>query len=390
MADAVSPDAVSHLKALIACPSVTPAEAGALDYLEGVLADLGFNVERRTFTDPASPDVENLFATIGSGEPHLVFAGHTDVVLPGDEAAWSRPPFAAIEDDGILYGRGAVDMKGGIACFLAAAAQRLDGRGLPRGQLSLLITGDEEGLAVNGTVKMLGWALGQGHHFDAALVGEPTSQGRVGDTMKIGRRGSLSGVLTITGRQGHSAYPDLADNPMPGLVRALAALTALEIDTGTEAFQPSDLQITAVDTGNTAANVIPGSVRARFNVRFNDARPRPAVQELIARTVAESGARNAEIAWVEPVAEAFVTGEGALSQSLSEAIGDQTGLQAQLSTGGGTSDARFFKDVCPVVECGLVGATMHQVDERVAVADLAILTSIYAGFLNRFFEESKP
>ena len=387
---AASPDAVSHLKALIACPSVTPAEAGALDYLEGVLGELGFDVDRRTFTEPASPEVDNLFAAIGSGEPHLVFAGHTDVVPPGDEAAWSRAPFAAIEDGGLIYGRGAVDMKGGIACFLAAAARHLDGRGQPSGRLSLLITGDEEGLAVNGTVKMLDWALGEGHRFDAAIVGEPTSERQVGDTVKIGRRGSLSGVLTVTGRQGHSAYPDLADNPVPGMVRALAALTELELDSGTEAFQPSNLQITAVETGNVAANVIPGAVRAYFNIRFNDTRPRQALQDLITQTVAESGARNAEIAWVLPVAEAFVTRDETLPGQLSEAIGDETGRQAQFSTGGGTSDARFFKEVCPVVECGLVGATMHQVDERVPVADLAILTNIYAGFLGRYFGESKP
>ncbi len=383
-------DPTAFLKALIACRSVTPAEGGAQAWMAGVLGEAGFTVERLTFSTPGTPDVENLFATIGTGAPHLVFAGHTDVVPPGDAARWSHPPFAGEVSGGFLYGRGAVDMKGGIACFMAAALGLIAERGVPAGTLSLLITGDEEGMAINGTVKAIAWALERGHRFDAALVGEPTSRQRLGDTIKIGRRGSLSGTLTVTGRQGHAAYPHLADNPLPRLVRILDRLARLKLDEGSGEFEASNLEITSVDVGNPAFNVIPAEARARFNVRFND---RWSVATLEQRLRAEIDAATAEAPGkgrvalaIEPGAsESFLTAAGPLVDGLSQAIGAVTGTFPSPSTGGGTSDARFFKGVCPVAEFGLVGDTMHQVDERVPLADLARLTEIYRAFLDRFF-----
>ncbi len=383
-------DPAALLKALIACRSVTPAEGGAQAWMAEVLAAAGFTVERLKFSAPGTPDVDNLFATIGSGAPHLVFAGHSDVVPPGEEARWTHPPFAGKSAGGALYGRGAVDMKGGIACFMAAALGRLAEVGSPRGTLSLLITGDEEGPAVNGTVKALAWALEQGHHFDAALVGEPTSRQRLGDTVKVGRRGSLSGTIIATGRQGHAAYPHLADNPLPRLVRVLGRLADLTLDAGSADFEPSNLEITSIDVGNPAFNVIPAEARACFNVRFNDGWT---IATLTAHLRAEIDAALAEAPGtaklrlaIEPGAsESFLTASGPLIDSLSRAIGAVAGIFPSPSTGGGTSDARFFKTVCPVVEFGLVGDTMHQVDERVPLNDLAQLTAIYRAFLDRFF-----
>jgi succinyl-diaminopimelate desuccinylase len=377
------------LKALIACPSVTPAEGGAQAWMAGVLGEAGFAVERLKFSEPGTPDVDNLFASIGSGAPHLVFAGHTDVVPPGDEARWSHAPFGGEVSGGLLYGRGAVDMKGGIACFLAAALTKVaDGK--PAGTLSLIITGDEEGPSINGTVKTLAWALDKGHRFDAALVGEPTSRQRLGDTIKIGRRGSLSGTITATGRQGHAAYPQLADNPLPRLVRVLDRLARLTLDTGNPDFEPSNLEVTSIDVGNPAFNVIPAEARARFNVRFNDGWTTETLaahlrSEIDAALADAPGKAKVTMA-VEPGAsESFLTPSGPLVDSLSRAIGSVTGTFPSPSTGGGTSDARFFKGVCPVVEFGLVGDTMHQVDERVPLTDLAQLTAIYRAFLDRFF-----
>jgi succinyl-diaminopimelate desuccinylase len=379
-------DPVACLKALVACRSVTPTEGGALRYLADTLGGLGFRTERLVFSEAGTPDVENLFATIGTRPPHLAFAGHTDVVPPGDEGLWRHPPFGAEVADGALYGRGAVDMKGGIAAFAAAASAFLAARGEAPGTLSLLITGDEEGPAVNGTVKLLGWALANGCCFDAALVGEPTSVARLGDTVKVGRRGSLSGTIRVPGRQGHAAYPHLAENPVPRLVRLLHRLTATRLDEGSENFQPSNLEVTSVDVGNPAFNVIPGEATARFNVRFND---RWSVETLTGFLKAELDAAADgdayELAIARGPSEWFLTQSDALIAPLAEAILDVTGLTPQRSTGGGTSDARFFNDICPVVEFGLVGDTMHQVDERVPLADLKALTAIYQGFLERYF-----
>ncbi|MCW5696118.1 MAG: succinyl-diaminopimelate desuccinylase [Bauldia sp.] len=380
-------DPVAIAQDLIRCPSVTPAEGGALAYLERVLSAAGFRVDRPVFSEPGQPDVENLFATIGSGKPHLVFAGHTDVVPPGHAEDWSHPPFAAEIADGWLYGRGAADMKGGIAAFVAAALDRLAANSLP-GTLSFLITGDEEGPAVNGTVKLLRWAAERGHRFDACLVGEPTNPATLGDAIKVGRRGSLSATLTVRGRQGHAANPQWADNPVPRMVALLAALDAEMFDEGTADFQPTNLEITSVDVGNPAFNVIPAAATARFNIRFND---RWTGETLTARLRAildgasPRGAAGYEIVFEPFNSPAFLTDADRLIGPLSDAVAAVTGKVPQRSTSGGTSDARFIKDYCPVVEFGLVGATIHQVDERVSVEDVRMLTRIYRGFINRFF-----
>ena len=377
------PDAATHLKALIACRSVTPADGGAQAYLATALERAGFTVSCMTFSEPGAADVSNLFATIGSGAPHLVFAGHTDVVPPGDEARWSHPPFSGDIADGFMFGRGAVDMKGGIAAFLAAAEGLIEERTSP-GSLSFLITGDEEGPAINGTVKLIGWAKENGHRFDAALVGEPTSRTVLGDTIKIGRRGSLSGTMIVTGKQGHVAYPHLADNPIPRLVRMLNLLAGVELDEGSAAFEPSNLEITGLEVDNPAFNVIPGEARARFNIRFNDHWSPMSLNALLRRELSEIG--DCEIVYEPGPSDWFLTRADGVIAPLSEAIAAVTGNPPATSTGGGTSDARFFKDVCPVVEFGLVGDTMHQVDERVRLADLDRLTAIYRGFLERFFK----
>jgi succinyl-diaminopimelate desuccinylase len=345
-----------------------------------VLDGAGFHVERLTFGEPGTADVANLYATIGSGSPHLVFAGHTDVVPPGDESRWSHPPFGAEIADGRMFGRGAVDMKGGVAAFVAAALARLAERPV-RGSLSFLITGDEEGVAVNGTVKLVAWAKERGIHFDAALVGEPTSVQHLGDTIKIGRRGSLSGTLVVTGRQGHVAYPHLADNPVPRLARMVAALSAFKLDDGNSDFQPSNLEFVGLETDSAAFNVIPSRASARFNIRSNDHWSQMSLNAIIRRIASEEG--DAEIHFQPGGSEWFLTKPGKLTETISAAIRDVTGLAPEPSTGGGTSDARFFKDVCPVVEFGLVGRTMHQVDENVSLAELETLTRIYRGFIDR-------
>jgi succinyl-diaminopimelate desuccinylase len=377
-------DAASILKALIACRSVTPADAGAQAYLAEVLTLAGFTVTRLTFRTPGTPDVENLFATIGTGAPHLVFAGHTDVVPPGDEARWSHPPFAGAVADGMMVGRGAVDMKGGIAAFTAAALAFISGAF--RGTLSLLITGDEEGAAINGTVKLVAWAKDNHHRFDAALVGEPTSRANLGDTIKTGRRGSLSGTITVAGKQGHVAYPHLADNPIPALIRVLDRLNAMELDAGSADFQPSNFEITGIEAGTPAFNVIPGEAKARFNVRFNDHWSIESLSALLHREIATVADASCSIQFEPGASTWFLTRADTLIAPLTDAIRAVTGLTPEATTGGGTSDARFFKDICPVVEFGLVGDTMHQIDERVPLADLDGLTAIYRDFLGRFFK----
>jgi succinyl-diaminopimelate desuccinylase len=384
----IAPDATSLLADLIRCPSVTPAEAGALTYLETLLADIGFDAERLTFSAPGTADVENLFATIGSGRPHLAFNGHTDVVPPGDEARWTHPPFAADEVDGIMFGRGAVDMKGGIAAFVAAAIDYLAEVGTPRGTLSLLITSDEEGPAINGSVKLVDWAVNQGHHFDAALVGEPTSVKTLGDTIKNGRRGSLSFAIKVTGKQGHVAYPHQADNPVTSLVRLLNRLVDIKFDDANQNFQSTNLEITSIDVGNPVINIIPASASARFNIRFNDGWSLKTMDKFI-REALDSVGPAYELTVTPLAAEAFLSTADALLQPLVAAITEVTGVTPEFSTGGGTSDARFLKDHCPVVEFGLVGDTLHQVDERVPVADLERLTAIYRRFLDRFFARTQ-
>jgi succinyl-diaminopimelate desuccinylase len=377
-------DVVALARTLLACPSVTPADAGAQATLAMILAAAGFGVKRLPFGDGATT-VPNLYASIGSGRPHLVFCGHTDVVPPGDFSRWRHPPFAAEIDGGFLYGRGAVDMKGAVAAFVDAATE-LARRGGLRGTLSLLLTGDEEGAAVNGTARVLEWAKSQGIRFDAALVGEPTSQRQLGDTYKTGRRGSLSGTIRVTGRQGHAAYPQRADNPIPPLVRILDQLATLKLDAGSDAFEPSTLALTSVDVGNPAFNVIPGSAAARFNVRFNDRWTLASIEDRLREEIGgAAGAARVEVAFEPGASQSFLTAAGRLTEVLAAAVGEVTGQTPQPSTGGGTSDARFFRDVCPVIEFGLVGETMHQVDERVAIDDLRTLAAIYRTFLTQFF-----
>ncbi|MGB3390866.1 MAG: succinyl-diaminopimelate desuccinylase [Pseudaminobacter sp.] len=390
---------VENLAALIRCPSVTPAEGGALSALEAMLKPLGFSVERPVFSETGTPDIENLYARLSGNGPHLMFAGHTDVVPVGDETAWTHPPFAAAISNDEIYGRGAVDMKGGIACFVAALARHIEAHGTPKGSVSLLITGDEEGPAVNGTVKLLDWAAAKGEKWDAAIVGEPTNPDALGDMIKIGRRGSLSGVVTVHGRQGHVAYPHLADNPVRGLMTLLDALINRDFDQGTKDFQPSNLEITSIDVGNPATNVIAAKATASFNIRFNDVWSAESVQAEIHNRLDDASSSDKyrkgreapidfEILWRDRPSHVFLTRDERLIGTLSGSVEAVTGRRPALSTSGGTSDARFIKDYCPVVEFGLVGKTMHMVDERAALADLEMLTDIYSRFLEDWFAQS--
>jgi succinyl-diaminopimelate desuccinylase len=372
---------IALAQALIRCPSVTPEDHGALEVVGNALDRLGFTCHRLTFEEDGTAPIGNLYARVGEGSPNLCFAGHTDVVPPGDLAGWRVDPFAGEVLDGVLYGRGAVDMKGAIACFLAAAARFLDEH-RPAGSISLLITGDEEGPAVNGTRKVLAWLKRSREKLDACLVGEPTNAEQLGDTIKIGRRGSLTGQLTVRGIQGHVAYPERADNPIPRLLAMLQALSQEPLDSGSEHFQPSELVITSVDVGNTASNLIPAEGRASLNVRFNDRySARTLEAALRARLDAAGGDYRLETHYG---AEAFITAPGVFSDLLEALIERELGVVPELSTSGGTSDARFLKDICPVVEFGLVGATIHQVDERVPVADLEALTRVYQALLASF------
>ena len=383
-------DPARNLAALIRCPSVTPADAGALATLSGMLEPLGFLVERPAFSEEGTPDIENLYARLSGNGKHLMFAGHTDVVPPGDEGAWTHPPFAAEIENGFLYGRGAVDMKGGIACFVAAVARHIAEHGRPKGSISLLITGDEEGPAINGTVKLLDWAATKGETWDAAIVGEPTNPSALGDMIKIGRRGSLSGTITVHGRQGHVAYPHLADNPVPGIIALAGALMHPAFDEGTTDFQPSNLEVTSIDVGNKATNVIPASASASFNIRFNDQWDAKRLQAEIrkrldraAKDLRPNGAPlDFKIEWRDRPSPVFLTRDQHLIDAFAGAVSAVTGRQPELSTSGGTSDARFIKDYCPVLEFGLVGQTMHMIDERVALSDLETLTRIYQRFLS--------
>jgi succinyl-diaminopimelate desuccinylase len=389
-------DPAANLAALIRCPSVTPAEGGALSTLEAMLVPLGFTVERPVFSEEGTPDVENLYARRSGNGPHLMFAGHTDVVPVGDEAAWKHPPFSAAVAAGEMYGRGAVDMKGGIACFVAAVARHIEKVGGLNGSVSLLITGDEEGPAINGTVKLLEWAAARGERWDASLVGEPTNPDRLGDMIKIGRRGSVTGVVTVHGRQGHVAYPHIADNPVRGLMTLIDALLDPVFDEGTADFQPTNLEVTSVDVGNPASNVIPAKATAVFNVRFNDAWTAETLQAEIHNRLDVAARRKKyrrgrkepidyELVWKEPASHVFLTRDERLIEALSGSVRAVTGMTPALSTSGGTSDARFIKDYCPVVEFGLMGKTMHMVDERVALADLEMLTQIYERFIEDWF-----
>ncbi len=381
-------DPIALARDLVRCPSVTPAEGGALGLIEGALKAAGFEVHRVTFAEPGTAPVENLYARIGSSGPHLVFAGHTDVVPPGEQGKWTHPPFAGEIAGGALYGRGAVDMKGAVACALAATLDHLAARGgVPKGSISFLITGDEEGIAVNGTVKLLKWAADRGETFDHCILGEPSNIAAIGDTIKVGRRGSLNGTLVITGKQGHVAYPERADNPVRGLVTLMSALMATPLDHGSAQFDPSNLEFVSIDIGNTVVNLIPGEARARFNVRFNDRHSHASLKMLIEKRAADAAAGRIRwhIDWEPSNADSFVAEPGPFLDLVSKVIKDVTKRKPKLSTAGGTSDARFIKNYCPVLEFGLVGQTMHQVDERTTVADLTTLTAVYRGILERYF-----
>ncbi|ACE99187.1 succinyl-diaminopimelate desuccinylase [Rhodopseudomonas palustris TIE-1] len=383
-----TPTALSIAQDLLRCPSVTPADAGALDVLETLLKGAGFTVHRVTFSEPGTADIDNLYARIGNTSPHLCFAGHTDVVPPGDASAWTHGAFAGDVADGLLYGRGAVDMKGGIACAVAATLDYLAANGgQPKGSISFLITGDEEDVAVNGTVKLLQWAAERGEQFDHCIVGEPSNVETIGDTIKIGRRGSQSGVLIVDGVQGHVAYPHRAANPVPDIARLITTLNDEPLDHGSAQFQPSNLEFTSVDVGNPATNVIPAQARAKFNIRFNDHHTQETLKALVEqRLAAACGNRiRAHIEWLPSNADVFVTKPGAFTDLVGAAIAEVTGRTPELNTGGGTSDARFIAKYCQVVEFGLVGQTMHQIDERTPVSDLDKLTAIYRGVLQRYF-----
>ncbi len=384
----VPTDPVALTQALIRCESVTPHEGGALTLLQNVLEPAGFTCHRLTFSEPGTPDVDNLYARLGTGRPHLSFAGHTDVVPVGDEAAWTVSPFAGEIKNGILYGRGAVDMKGCVAAFVAAALKYLHHQGgLPRGSLSFMITGDEEGPSVNGTVKILDWLKQRDEVLDACLVGEPSNPKALGDEIRIGRRGSLNARIIVHGKQGHSAYPQLADNPVPKLARVIDRISTAKLDDGTANFQPSNLQVTVISVPNTASNVIPGMAVAEINIRYNDAWTRPKIEAWLRSAVEDAaGEVNARFDLsFSGTGDVFLTKPGPLVSTLKDAVKSVTGRVPEMTTGGGTSDARFIKDFCPVVEFGLVNATIHQVDEHTTIADLDALTDIYGRFIANYF-----
>ncbi|MCF8504985.1 MAG: succinyl-diaminopimelate desuccinylase [Caulobacter sp.] len=375
-------DVLELARDLIRRPSVTPADLGAMDIVQQALEGLGFACRRMRFGE-----IENLYARRGTNRPNLCFAGHTDVVPVGDAGAWTSPPFEAALADGVLIGRGAVDMKGGIAAFIAAVSGYL-AKGEPNGSLSFLITGDEEGMAFDGTKRVVQVLASEGEVIDHCIVGEPSSSARLGDMIKIGRRGSINSWITVEGVQGHVAYPHRSANPIPVMVDLLARLQARVLDDGYEGFQPSNLEITTIDVGNTASNVIPREVKARCNIRFNPAHKGAELEAWIAGTAAAAGEGFSGKVSVTSVVsgEAFLTRPGPFTDLVAAAIKETTGEDTDLSTTGGTSDARFIRDLCPVLEFGLVGATMHAVDERVPVSQLHELQSAYQRIIERYFE----
>jgi len=383
MTEANPGDPVQLLKDLIACPSVTPAEAGVFGVLERALTAIGFEVTLLRFEGDGSYPVDNLFARRGTGGRRLLFAGHTDVVPPGDPADWASDPFQPREADGRLYGRGATDMKSGIAAFIAATAAIPEGAGT----LMLAITNDEEADAVNGTDKLMAWAKSQGHSFDFAIVGEPSSVERLGDGIKIGRRGSLNGMVTVEGVQGHVAYPERATNPMPVLARIAVALKDEPIDDGSAHFPASNLEVTSLDTGNMVTNVIPARGTLRFNIRYNDHWTPETLADWVRARIGSVEANGCTVAFtvLGTPSRSFLSPVSHDVEALVDAIAAVTGQRPALSTGGGTSDARFIAQYGPVVECGLVGASMHKADEHVAINDVLGLTEIYKGFMERFF-----
>lgn len=383
-------DPVIILQDLIRCPSVTPHDHGALSVVENLLQSGGFSTHRLVFKDQDTPDIDNLFARIGTKGPHLCFAGHTDVVPVGDEEGWTHPPFAAEIHGGQLYGRGATDMKGSVAAFAAAALDYVRENPKFKGSISFLITGDEEGPAINGTIKVLEWMKKFQHVPDHCLVGEPSSADALGDTLKIGRRGSLSFSVTVEGKQGHVAYPHKVSNPVAKLARFVDRISTTALDEGNDHFDPSSLQVTTFDVGNTASNVVPAKAMAKFNIRFSTEHNydslRAWVNIQIETVKAELGGT-----WnitSNEGAEAFITEPGSFVGLVQDAVQEETGLLPKLSTSGGTSDARFVKDYCPVLEFGPTNATIHQVDERISVEELKATTQIYRRIIEKYFSIS--
>ena len=377
-------DPVEFTANLIRCPSVTPAEGGALDLLQQALEDSGFICHRLPFSEEGTPDVDNLYARYGTSQPNFCFAGHTDVVPTGPIEEWSVDPFEAVVQDGMVVGRGAADMKGAIAAF-TSAAERFISAGNFDGSISFLITGDEEGPAINGTKKMLDWLKEAGEKLDICIVGEPTNPSELGEMVKIGRRGSMNMVLTVKGLQGHVAYPHLANNAAHSLVKMLNALLAEPLDQGNEHFQASSLQITSIDIGNPTENVIPGKAEARFNIRFNDIHSSDSLSEWIHEQVESVAADTDYDLSIRVSGESFVFQPGELSELISDATEKVIGRRPELSTTGGTSDARFIKNHCPVAEFGLISQTMHKVDERTRIDDIINLSEIYLAMLEAYF-----
>ncbi|HEY0598966.1 succinyl-diaminopimelate desuccinylase [Brevundimonas sp.] len=375
-------DPVELTRDLIRRPSVTPADEGAMDMLERLLTGLGFHCRRLKFES-----IENLYARRGTASPNLCFAGHTDVVPTGSVEAWSAAPFEAEVRDGVLYGRGAVDMKGGIAAWIAAVSRVLADGDVP-GSLSFLITGDEEGPALHGTKRVVETLMAEGEVIDACVVGEPSSQHALGDMIKIGRRGSLNTWITVHGKQGHVAYPDRAANPAPVIARLLARLADHRLDDGYHGFQPSNLEITTIDIGNPATNLIPAEARARLNIRFNPAHTGDALIAWLNAMAGEAQAASGLRIELEHLCsgEAFLTEPGAFVTGVQDAVEAATGRRPEASTTGGTSDARFIRSMCPVLELGLVGQTMHQIDERVPVSEIEALTEVYRRVITTVFD----
>ena len=388
MADNVPTDPIELTRALIRCASVTPTDGGALSLTGAALERLGFTNHFMTFSEDGTPDVSNLYARLGDCGPNFCFAGHTDVVPVGDAKAWNLEPFAAEIRDDILYGRGAADMKGAVAAFIAAVDRFLGKRnGQFEGSISLLITGDEEGPAINGTVKVLDWLANRGENLDHCLVGEPTNPDNLGDMIKIGRRGSLTGTLTVKGIQGHVAYPHLADNPLPRLIKMMDRFTSHLFDNGNEHFSPTNLELASIDVGNTASNVIPAQATALFNIRFNTEQTSDDIEEWLREQCDAVGGDytlNISIG-----AQPFLTQPGPFTELISGAVEEVTGIKPALTTTGGTSDARFIHHHCPVAEFGLISETMHKVDEQAAVSDIEQLTRIYTRILESYFEQSE-
>ncbi len=384
----MSVDAVTLTQDLVRIESVTPDAKASLDHVSGVLEARGFTCTPLPFQAPDTPDVDNVFARFGTDGPHLAFAGHLDVVPTGPADAWTNPPFSGAVVDSMLYGRGATDMKSGVAAFVAAAvnflSERSSGFG---GTISFVLTGDEEGPAINGTAKLVDWMRENGHMPDHCIVGEPTSRDAPGDQIKVGRRGSIRGTLTAIGQQGHVAYPEAADNPIPHLADMIAAIEAEPLDAGTEQFPPSNLEFTDIATDNTATNVIPHDARAMFDIRYNVLQTPNTLKAALVRRLARVAKRDQfALTLTPPSGEPFLTEDETLLETVRGAITDVTGHLPALSTGGGTSDARFIQALCPVVEVGLAAKTMHAVDECVPVADIETLTAIYRRILERYFE----